>query len=122
MVGFKLSGGRLFRIALIFTVFCIMVVSVQAIFIKQAMNQVYTITTMEIPKDEVRPDIPQFYSMLIPILNPSSIVTALSAVLISIAARYGAREVTANMADGKRYKSQVTVGPEGISTSEEVTK
>jgi len=122
MKTFEKSGGRLFRIAGIFTIFCVLVVTVQAVFIKQAMNQVYAISTMEIPEGVTRPEIPQFYSMIIPILNPSNIVTALSAVLIAIAARYGAREVASNMAEGRRYKSQTTIGPDGVSTSEEVTK
>ena len=40
MQAFRQSGGRLFRIALIFTIFCMVVVAVQATFIKMAMKGV----------------------------------------------------------------------------------
>lgn len=99
---FKTKSGRLFKIALIFTIFCMAVVTIQAVFIKMAMTQVYTIATMEVPEGVQRPEMPNFYQTLIPFLSFSSVITALSGVLIAIAARYGGREVMQQWAEGKK--------------------
>lgn len=123
MKAFTLAGGRLFKIAGIFTIFCGVVVAIQAYFIKTAMNQVYAIATMEQVEGIPSIQVPAFYGNLIAYLDPGKVVTALSVVLVAIAARYGAREVTKNIAEGAKYKSEVHMnGTGGVSTSEEISK
>lgn len=120
MKAFTNSGGRLFKIALIFTVFCVVVVALQATYLKLAMAQVYELATTPVAEGEVAIVIPSFYGSIIPFLSFAPIVQALSIVLVSIAARYGAREATKNISEGMKYKSTLEANKEGIKTSDEV--
>lgn len=123
MKAFSKEGGRLLKIGLIFALICVGVILIQSYFLREAMAQVYLITTMTLEEGTVRPQVPVFYSTIIPALSPDRIVTALSALLIAIAARYGAREATKNIAEGQRYKLEMKMNGAGaVETSEEVER
>ncbi len=101
MKAFTQAGGRLFRIALIFTFVCIGVAVVQAFFLHRAMVVVEALAREGI-------EVPMFFERLITFLDLGKVVASLSAVLIAIAARYGARETARNISEGRVNKSRVS--------------
>jgi hypothetical protein len=98
-IQFKKSGGRLFRIAFIFTVVCIVAVIIDSYFISRAMKD---LKELSLSPEGLRalPQAAAFYIRVIDTFNIGIIIGSLSNVLIVIAARYGLRETAQNIATG----------------------
>jgi hypothetical protein len=129
MAAFNKAGGRLFRIALTFTIVSILVLGVMAYFTRKAMVDIKELALYSINLEENQSmmDTQAFYSRLIENLKFGTVLGSLSGVLIAIAARYGLRETSKNIGDGMKSKSEVShsVDSDGSSkteVSEEVGK
>lgn len=119
---FTKAGGRLFRIALFFTVVSIMAIGVMAYFTHRAMIDMREIALTKVVEGEQLPDVEGFYIQLVNNLKIGSVIGSLSAVLIAIAARYGLRETAKNIGEGMAVRSSVSLqtGEAKTTISEEV--
>ena len=104
---FKSSGGRLFRIALIFVGVCILALGVMSYFTARAMRDMKEIATTKNEEGEFVEVPVQFYSQLIDNMKFGTVLSALSGVLIAVAARYGLRETAKSFSEGQVAKAQV---------------
>lgn len=112
---FKQAGGRLFRIALLFTLVCVLAIGVMVYFTHRAMADMKEIA---LSGDPLIPEVQSFYIQLIDNLKIGTVIGSLSGVLIAIAARYGFRETAQNIAQG--LSARQPSGQQGGGMSEEV--
>lgn len=113
---FKQSGGRLFRIVLIFVAVSIITLGIMAYFTSKAMQDIkeITLTPIETETGVSHVQAPtQFYTQLVDNMRFGTVLSALSGVLIAVAARYGLRETAKSYSEGQGAKSQIKQGGSG---------
>ena len=94
---FARSGGRLFRIALIFFMISIMTIAVMSFFTYRAMDDMKELALQD---GGIDLEIQMFYVRVIDNMKLGTVLGSLSGVLIAIAARYGLRETSRNIGEG----------------------
>jgi len=122
MALFKQSGGRLFRIALTFTLICIGVLVLMSFLTVQAMGDMKELAAMTDEEGRFMEVPVMFYSQLIDNMKFGTVLASLSGVLIAIAARYGLRETSKNIGAGMQARTVTggkneTVDVEGDSSA-----
>lgn len=100
MNAFKNTGGRLFRIALAFTILCGIALILMSIFTYRAMADMKELASMTDDAGESIQVPVTFYIQLIDNMKFGTVLASLSGVLIAIAARYGLRETSKNIGNG----------------------
>lgn len=110
MTAFTRVGGRLLRIALLFTLVSLITIGVMAYFTHRAMVDMREIALTKVVEGEQLPDVEGFYIQLIANLKLGGVISALSGVLIAIIARYGLRETAKNIGNGMKARPTDTEG------------
>jgi hypothetical protein len=89
------KGGRLFRIAFLFSIICLLAMVIMVYFTHRCLVDMKDIA-LEATEERVDLVLP-FYTKLIDNLKIGTVLGSLSAVLMAVAARYGLRETAQNI-------------------------
>jgi len=107
MQAFRQSGGRLFRIAILFVVVSVIALGLMAYFTSRALSDMKYLAMHDKPVPT------EVYNRVMDNMKFDTVIGALSGVLIAIAARYGARETAQNIANGMAARNNPVGGQEG---------
>jgi len=123
MKAFTKSGGRLFRIAMLFIIVSTVAIGIMTWFTYRAMTDMKEIALTKVTEGERLPDVEGFYIRLIDNLKIGGVIGSLSGVLIALAARYGLRETAKNIGEGMSVRSSVSTqsGDSKTTVSEEIS-